>query len=242
MDFGEAKFIQSRHFNKQVLLVASERLVGKVYKFHKKTGKHFACESCKVLGKSRIVTVLDGRIVGKKHPEDDHHAACQPVSQGSIDILEIDRGMRSEVRATGKRPREAYVEAVTSIPKRFKSTAEQGAIIQDFPTFSEVCRSLYRHREAENIPVPNPSDIPDELRTTLRGKNVGSNDENFHERFLLHSGQNGQLLVFCADTELQTLYNSDIRTYEYTKSYHVMVALRLKLIVSTVHYARILSR
>lgn len=209
MDFGEARFIASRNLNKQVLVVMSERHVGKVYKFHKKNEKQFACASCKLLGQSRTVTVLNGRIVGQKHPEEDHHVSCQPVSKESIDILEIDRGMRSDVRVTGKRPREAYVDAVTSITKKFKSTAEQGAIIQDFPNFSEISRSLYRHRAAENIPVPNPCDIPAELRTTLRGKSVGPNDENFQERFLLYSGQNGQLLVFCADSELVKLYNSD---------------------------------
>ena len=81
MDFGEAKFIASRLLNKQVLVVVSERHVEKVYKFHKKSEKQFACSSCKSLGKNRTVTVLNGRIVGQKHPEEDHHVSCQPVSK-----------------------------------------------------------------------------------------------------------------------------------------------------------------
>ena len=108
-----------------MLVVESERHAGNVYKFHKKNDKLFSCASCKVLGKCRSITVIDGRIVGKKHPEDDHHPECKPVPKEFIDVLEIDRGMRSEVRRTGKRPREAFTEAVTSIAKKFKSSAEQ---------------------------------------------------------------------------------------------------------------------
>ena len=133
----------------------------------------------------------------------------RPIPQATIDVLEINRNMRSEVRRTGKRPREAYAEDIASIPKRFKSTAEQAAVISLFPTFTDIRSSLYRHRQAEHIPVPDPCDIPEELQTTVRGKSVGPDDENFREQFLLHAGQDGKLLVFCADSELQTLYNSE---------------------------------
>ena len=124
------------------------------------------------MGKCRSITVIDGRIVGKKHPEDDHQSECKPVPKEFIDVLEIDRGMRSEVRRTGKRPREAFTEAVTSIAKKFKSSAEQNAVIAQFPTFSEVRGVLYRRRSKFCVPVPNVCDIPDELRSTVRGKSV----------------------------------------------------------------------
>ena len=42
---------------------------------------------------------------------------------------------------------------------------------------------------------PDPCNIPDELRTTMRGKNVNPDDVNYQERFLLYSGQDGKLLV-----------------------------------------------
>jgi len=84
----------------------------------------------------------------------------------------------------------------------------QAAVISKFPAFSGVRNSLMRHRTATNIPVPNPCDIPDELRTTLQGKSVESKDANFQERFLLYSGQNGKLLIFNADTELVILYKT----------------------------------
>ena len=64
MDYGEAHFINSKFLNKQVLVVTSSRNAGLVYKFHKKTEKKYACSSCKSLGKSRIITVSNGRIVG----------------------------------------------------------------------------------------------------------------------------------------------------------------------------------
>ena len=87
MDYGEAKFISSRYFNQQLLVIESQRNVGMTYKFHKRTDKQFSCSSCKKLGKCRTVTVVDGRIVGNKHPEDDHHKACTPVPTESIDVL-----------------------------------------------------------------------------------------------------------------------------------------------------------
>jgi len=65
-----------------------------------------------------------------------------------------------------------------------------------------------RHRAATHIPVPNPFDIPDELKTTVRGKSVNEIDENFQERFLLYFGQDDKLLIFAADTELNTLHKS----------------------------------
>jgi hypothetical protein len=209
MDYGEANFLTTKYLSKQLLVIASERTVGYSYKFHKKTEKSYACLSCKALGKTRTVTVIDGRIVGKKHPEDDHHEDCRPVPQSSVEVQELDRDMRSVIRKSGKRPREAYMEALTTIPKRFKSTAEQSEIVSAFPTFSEIRGALYRHRSANHIPVPDPCDIPDELRTTMRGKNVGPEDEHFHENFLLYSGQNGKLLVFCAVSELKILCESE---------------------------------
>lgn len=138
MDFGEAKFILSRHFNAQLLIVESERFEGCVYKFYKKTDNTFVCSTCQKLGRTRVVTVRDGRITGHKHPEEDHHPDCRPVSRASVDVLDIDRSMRSEVRRTGKRPRDAYSEAVAEIPKRFKSSQDQEEVIARFPTFSEI--------------------------------------------------------------------------------------------------------
>ena len=148
-------------------------------------------------------------IAGAKHPEEDHHADCRPVPQEKAEVLEIDRTMRSEIRTTGKRPREAYTESVSSISKRFKSSEKQAAVISSFPTFPEIRRQLYRHRDATHIPVPDPFDLPDELRTTIRGKSVDTSDINSNERFLLYTGQDGRLQIFAADTELHTLYNSE---------------------------------
>jgi hypothetical protein len=209
MDFGEAKFITSKYLNKQLLVIDSVRTPGMAYKFHKVTAKRFACASCKKIGKTRTVTVVEGRIVGNKNPEDDHHEDCRPSSRESIDVIDIDRNMRADVRRTGKRPREAYAAAVAAIPKRFKTSAEQTAVVSLFPAFNEIRGALYRHSAWQNIPVPDPLDIPEELRSTVRGKSVGPEDENFLERFLLYTGQDGKLLVFGADTELTTLFHSE---------------------------------
>jgi MULE transposase domain len=126
----------------------------------------------------------------------------------NVDVIEMDRTMRSDIRSTGKRPRDAFTETLTSIAKRFKSTVQQMAIVSQFPSYSGIRRQLYRHRDATHIPVPDPCDLPEELTTTHRGKNVTADDVNYLEQFLLHTSMDGKLLVFCADTELQTLYNS----------------------------------
>ena len=107
MDFGEANLIRSMRLNQYLLIIKSERKLRFSYKFHKKNETQFACALCKKLGKSRIVTVRDGRIVSTKHPEDDHHSDCQPVAEVEIDVLDIDRKMRAEVQRAGKRPSEA---------------------------------------------------------------------------------------------------------------------------------------
>jgi len=77
------------------------------------------------------------------------------------------------------------------------------------PAYNEVRTQLCRHRSVRCIAVPDPLNLPDELRTTLRGREVNDGDVNQGERFLLHSGQDGRLLVFCAATELAVLHHSE---------------------------------
>ena len=122
---------------------------------------------------------------------------------------QLDRSMRDTVRQTGKRPREAYCDMIASLPKRFRESSTQQELIQQLPTFSQVQAQLSRHRQHTCIPVPDPRNIPDELKTTLRGREVCDGDPHKDERFLLYSGQDGRLLVFCAPTELAVLYQSE---------------------------------
>jgi len=58
--------------------------------FIKKSNKTYVCASYKALGKTRG---RERSHFGRKHPEDDHHTDCNPVSVESVDVLEIDRGM-----------------------------------------------------------------------------------------------------------------------------------------------------
>jgi len=146
---------------------------------------------------------------GKKHPEDDHHEGYEPVAHSDIDAMDIDRDMRHSVRETGKRPRDAFSDAVGSIAKKFKTSEEQEAIAVRFPSFHEVRRQLSRHRTAQYIPVRDPLNIPDELRVTLRGRQLAVGDANHGERFLLHEGQGGKMLIFCANTELSIRHRSE---------------------------------
>lgn len=209
MDYGEARFILSRYLVGKILIVSSVSQPDLVYMFQNKKDGQFVCMGCLKHKKNRTVTVVDGRIIGRKHPADDHHPECLPVAESTVQVLEMDRQMRATVKETGKRPREAYNEVVESVCKKFKSSIQQAAIITQFPSFQEVHRQLARHREARNIPVPDVLNIPDLLRVTLRGRDVAADDVNFNERFLLHTGIGGELLVFCADTELTLMHKSE---------------------------------
>ena len=123
---------------------------------------------------------------------------CKPVADEDLDILDMNKTMQADVKLTGKRPRDAFSETVTLIPKRFKSSSSQVSV--RFPAYNKIQRQLAHTQTATHIPVPDPCDIQDELRTTLPGKSIPSQDDpNYLERFLLYFGQNGKLLLFAPD-------------------------------------------
>ena len=64
-------------------------------------------------------------MVGRKHPEDDHHPDCVPIPEAEVTALQMDREMRQEVRRSGKRTRDAFNDMLTSVAKKFKSSEEQ---------------------------------------------------------------------------------------------------------------------
>ena len=87
---------------------------------------------------------------------------------------------------------------------RFKSTSAQETAVKSFPAFSEVRSQLYRQQEKTHM----PDLFKNEVHVTLRGKDFPPDDVNFQERFLLYFGQDGHLTIFCADTELRILRES----------------------------------
>ena len=78
---------------------------GYVYKFHRNKETIFACASCKKLGKSRTITVQKGRIIGVKHPEDDHHPTCRSIPVEEVAKTKPQHGLgqvaQHEVRIIG---------------------------------------------------------------------------------------------------------------------------------------------
>ncbi len=46
-----------------------------------KKGNAYRCCRCRELGKQRVITIVNDVVVGKKNPEDDHHADCEPVNE-----------------------------------------------------------------------------------------------------------------------------------------------------------------
>ena len=58
-----------------------------MYKFMTKKDTEYVCCRCKKLGKYRSTRVVNNTVVGRKHPEDDHHTGCEPMS-GPLDYLD----------------------------------------------------------------------------------------------------------------------------------------------------------
>ena len=87
--------------------------------------------------------------------------------------------MRASVRATGKRSREAFSEMMQSMVKKCKTSDEQEDVVANLPSYNEVRRQLARHRAQRCTPVPDPLNLPETLRVTLRERQVAPDDKNF---------------------------------------------------------------
>ena len=96
-----------------------------MYKFQFKKDNQYRCISCEKLKKYTTVTVVDGRIIRRKHPVLDHHADCKPEFESAVQSLDLDRKTRVTVGETGKRPREVYNETLESISKKYQTSSEQ---------------------------------------------------------------------------------------------------------------------
>ena len=59
---------------------------------------------------------------------------------------QVDRDIRHEVWMTGKRPRDAFTDMISSLPKKFKSPELQEKIIAKIPSFGKVQPQLARLR------------------------------------------------------------------------------------------------
>ena len=97
------------------------RKPGFVYEFHWRKGNSYRCEGCRRVGKPRCVkkTIVNDIVVT------------------SDKTRQLDRGMRSDVRSTGKRPRDAYTDMLTTFPKRLKETEFQTEVVVNLPSYNE---------------------------------------------------------------------------------------------------------
>jgi len=72
---------QSRKL-KPMFLYHSVRKPGYVYELTSCRGDYYQCAHCRKLGKKRVIAIRQNCIVvGNKHPEDDHHEKCEPISE-----------------------------------------------------------------------------------------------------------------------------------------------------------------
>jgi len=101
MDIGCVTYVLSSKLNETVVQYSSVRKPGFVYIFNYyrpgKQGSQYRCCRCRELGKHRVITVVDDHIVGRKHPEDDHHENCEPTEASKVVAEQVDRQMRHEV-------------------------------------------------------------------------------------------------------------------------------------------------
>jgi len=184
---GQSKYLS------EMYVYNSVRTPGYVYEFCRLRDRKFVCRGCKKFKKSRCITIENNAVVvGEKHPEDDHHPECRPIPESESLAKQLDRDMRCSVRDTGKRPRDAFSDMMTSIPKKVKTSEKQAEVVEKIPSFNDVRRQLCRHRVHHCTPIPDPLDLPDALRTTMRGKEADADDPNYREPFLLYTGQDGQ--------------------------------------------------
>ena len=86
-------------------------------------------------------------------------------------------------------------------------------VVAELLTYNEVCTQLGRHQSVRCTPVPDPLCLQDKLNTRLRGREVEEGNPAHGERFLIYSCQGGRLQVFCADTELAVLYQTEYVIY-----------------------------
>jgi len=59
---------------------------------------------------------------------------------------QVDRDIRHEVLTTGKRPRDAFTDMITSLPKKFKSPELHKKVVAKIPSFNKVQPQLARLR------------------------------------------------------------------------------------------------
>jgi len=85
-EIGTVTVARTKFFN-TLYVYHCVRKPGYVLEFSCRKGTKFHCCGCKRNGKTRSITVMNGAVVpGPKHPEDDHHAQCQPVEQSGNNV------------------------------------------------------------------------------------------------------------------------------------------------------------
>jgi hypothetical protein len=93
MEFGHITRNKSIFLKDTIVLYNSVRKPGYVLRFNNKKGNEYRCCRCRELGKE-----INDVVVGIKHPEDDHHPDCKPISAAAAAATAMDRNMRAEVR------------------------------------------------------------------------------------------------------------------------------------------------
>lgn len=97
MEFGKVSRMHSKFLNDTLIVYNSERKPGYAYCFNLQRGNNYRCCRCRELGKERTISVVNETVVGRKHPEDDHHPDCEPLDSAALHAQQHDRLMRSEV-------------------------------------------------------------------------------------------------------------------------------------------------
>ena len=98
MEYGPVSYMCSKFLNESIVVYNSVRKPGFVYTFSKWRENKYRCCRCRELGKQPVITVTNDKVLGRKDPEQDHHADCQLVPKEVIIAEKLDRDLRKEIR------------------------------------------------------------------------------------------------------------------------------------------------
>ena len=105
---------------------------------------------------------------------------------------QVDRDIRHEVRTTGKRPRDAFTDMITSLPDKFTSPELHEKVVAKIPSFGKVRPQLTRLRTERYRPyVPDPINI----LAAIGGLEAGDDGLSRRNAAMFYAGQPGIQVV-----------------------------------------------
>lgn len=155
-DYGEAELINTKFMEKKLLVCETAPQSGQFYLYRRKSSKrlstgeistYYICRFCESAagvendGCARV-TVRGGRI--QTNPGVGHTENCISINRFELEAKKITDGARKKCRSEGKRPLQAYREAVNEVPRVFHDQETQEQVELALPPYKKMRAALYR--------------------------------------------------------------------------------------------------